>query len=144
MSGSTLKYKDYLYVGVQLVLFVAYFFRVENFKMNLPEWLRYLGLVVLVVGAVLGLIALLQFNTKLSPFPTPVFRGKLITNGAFAIARHSIYTTLISSVLGYVLYMESLYKLLIVLILSTLFYFKSRYEERLLSQLFPEYKLYQK
>ncbi|MEH6704462.1 MAG: isoprenylcysteine carboxylmethyltransferase family protein [Galbibacter orientalis] len=135
--------KDYLYVAIQIILFIAYILPIRLETLNLPEWLRYSGLVVLGLGAVLGLIALLQLNTKLSPFPTPVTKSRLLTNGAFAIARHPIYTALISSGLGYALYRESLYKMLIIVILSILFYFKSRYEERLLSQKFPEYKQYQ-
>ncbi|MCI5056907.1 MAG: isoprenylcysteine carboxylmethyltransferase family protein, partial [Flavobacteriales bacterium] len=100
-------HKDYLFVGIQLLLFVAYIVPIQLVTMNLPEWLRYSGLVVVGLGLVLGLVALLQINTKLSPFPTPVVNGTLITNGAFAIARHPIYTALILSGLGYALYRES-------------------------------------
>lgn len=112
--------------------------------MNLPEWLRYSGLVVVGLGVVLGLVALLQLNTKLSPFPTPVASSTLTTNGAFAVARHPIYTALISSGCGYAIFSESLYKMLIILYLSILFYFKSKYEEQLLSQKFPAYQDYKK
>ncbi|MBT0606737.1 methyltransferase family protein [Aequorivita echinoideorum] len=136
--------KDYLFVGIQLLLFAAYILKIRLVPMNLPEWLRYSGLVIVGLGVVLGLVALLQINTKLSPFPTPVANSTLITNGAFAIARHPIYTALISSGLGYALYRESLYKMLIVLLLSILFYFKSKYEEQLLLQKFPSYQNYKK
>jgi protein-S-isoprenylcysteine O-methyltransferase Ste14 len=136
-------YKDYLFVGIQLLLFAAYFIPIMIFSIKLAEWLRYSGLVVLGIGIILGALALLQLNTKLSPFPNPVSDSKLLTNGAFAIARHPIYTALISSGLGYAFYRESLYKMLIILILSILFYYKSKYEEHLLLQKFPEYKKYQ-
>ncbi|WP_234416259.1 methyltransferase family protein [Flagellimonas amoyensis] len=99
-------------------------------------------MVVVGLGVVLGLVALLQINRKLSPFPTPVANGALITNGAFAVARHPIYTALISSGLGYALYRVSLFKMLTVLLLSILFYFKSKYEEQLLLQKFPSYQEY--
>lgn len=137
-------HKDYLFVGIQLLLFVAYIVPIRLVPMNLPEWLRYSGLVVVGLGVVLGLVALLQINTKLSPFPTPVANGTLITNSAFAIARHPIYTALISSGLGYALYRESFYKILIIVLLSILFYFKSKYEEQLLLQKFPAYQDYKK
>lgn len=143
LKEGNLSYKDYLFVGFQGVLFVAYFFPIHLTSMSLPEWLKYTGLVIAGLAVVLGLIALLQINRKLSPFPTPVASGTLITNGAFAVARHPIYTALIFSGLGYALYQESLYQLLTILLLSIVFYFKSKYEESLLSQKFPEYKQYQ-
>ena len=121
---------------------MAYVLPVQLNILHPPEWLRYSGLVVLGLGVTLGLIALLQINSKLSPFPTPVTNGNLITNGAYAIARHPIYTALISSGLGYALCRGSLYRILIVLFLSILFYFKSKYEEALLLQKFPAYKAY--
>lgn len=144
MKENKPSHKDYLFVSIQLLLFVAYIVPIRLVPMNLPEWLHYSGLVVVGLGVVLGLIALLQINRKLSPFPTPVASGTLITNGAFAIARHPIYTALISSGLGYAIFSESFYKILIIVLLSILFYFKSKYEEQLLSQKFPAYQDYKK
>lgn len=136
--------KDYLYVGIQLMLFAGYFLPINIKTLNIPEWLRYSGLVLMGLGVILGAVALLQLNTKLSPFPTPVSNGKLITTGAFGISRHPIYTALIFLGLGYTLYSASLFKLLVILLLLTLFYFKSQYEESLLTQKFPEYSEYKK
>lgn len=134
--------KDYLYVGVQLVLFFAYIIPVTLTTINLPEWLAYSGLVILVMGLVLGLVALFQLNTKLSPFPTPVPNGKLITTGAYKLARHPIYTAVILAGLGYALYITSWYKIVITLVLLILFYYKSKYEEKLLIKNYSEYMTY--
>lgn len=134
--------KDYLYVGIQLLLFVVYFIPINLYVINLPEWLRYSGLVLLGLGVILGAVALLQLNTNISPFPTPISNGTLITTGAYRMARHPIYTALIFSGLGYAVYQASLFKGLITLLLLTLFYFKSNYEEKLLAQNFPEYQDY--
>lgn len=112
--------------------------------MNSPEWLRFSGLIILALGIVLGLLALLQLNTKLSPFPTPVTNGKLITTGAYHIARHPIYTAIILGGFGFALYRTSWYKVLIALGLLILFYFKSKYEEQLLSEKYLEYSDYKK
>lgn len=144
MKENKPSHKDYLFVGIQLLLFAAYILPIHLVPMNLPEWLRYSGLIIVGLGVVLGLVALLQINRKLSPFPTPVANSTLITNGAFAIARHPIYTALISSGLGYAIFSESSYKILIIVWLSILFYFKSKYEERLLSQKFTAYQDYRK
>ena len=134
--------KDYIYVGIQLVLFVVYFLPIQNTNINLPEWLRYSGLLMLILGLVLALVALLQINTKLSPFPTPVTNGKLITTGAYSIARHPIYTSVLAITLGYAIYTVSLFKFVIFVLLWMLFYFKSKYEEQLLLEKFSHYSDY--
>ncbi|WP_431134592.1 methyltransferase family protein [Psychroserpens mesophilus] len=134
--------KDYIYVSIQLVLFITYSLPVQNTNVYLPEWLRYSGLIILALGFILGLVALLQLNTKLSPYPTPVLNGKLITTGAYKITRHPIYTAIILSGLGYALYQASWYKALIALLLLILFFFKSQYEEKLLAENYSEYADY--
>lgn len=135
-------FKDYLFVGIQILLFVAYVLPVSTSSTNFPEWLRYSGFVLLGISSVLGSIALLQLNTKLSPFPSPVFYGKLKQQGAFRISRHPIYTALIFSGLGYAIYGSSVYKIVITALLFLLFHYKSIYEEKLLIQKFPAYKDY--
>ncbi|TXE07954.1 isoprenylcysteine carboxylmethyltransferase family protein [Gelidibacter salicanalis] len=134
--------KDYVFVGVQLLLLAAYMLPLQLYKIQLPEWLRYSGLFVLILAVLFGMIAVLQLNTKLSPFPSPVADGNLITKGAFRFSRHPIYTSLLLSGFGYALYNDSLYQLLLIGCLLLIFYYKSKYEERLLIQKFPEYKIY--
>ena len=144
MSVNRLKYKDYIFVGIQLLLFAGYVLPVKITTIILHEWLCYLGLVLVAFGVVLGAVALLQINKKLSPFPTPVSTGKLITNGAFLFARHPIYTAILMVTLGYAVFQESIFKTMIFIALCILFYFKSRYEEHLLSEKYPSYSLYMK
>ncbi len=105
-------------------------------------WLRYSGLILAGLGLILGISALLQISTKLSPFPTPVVDSRLLTHGAYAIARHPIYTSILTITLGYAVYDESLFKFIIFMALWILFYFKSNYEEQLLLEKFPEYSIY--
>ena len=141
--NNKLQKQDYIYVGRQLLLFASYVVPVTLVPIQIPGWLRYSGIVLLILGGLLGTIALLQLNTKLSPFPTPVDSGKLITNGAFAFARHPIYTAILIAAIGYAMYCESTYKILISFFLFILFYFKSNYEERLLKKSYPAYASYQ-
>jgi len=135
--------KDYTFVSIQLVLFLVYVLPVEVLVVNVATWLRYFGLVFTILGLVLGTMALLQINTKISPFPTPVLKSELITNGAFSISRHPIYTSILAMTLGYAVFEASLFKFIIFLVLWLLFYFKSKYEEQLLSEKFSEYSNYQ-
>ena len=139
-----LNYKDYLFVGIQILLFIAYVFPVDVMYIDLFLWFRFIGMGITILGALLGVVALFQINKRLSPFPTPVSNSKLITNGAFSIARHPIYTAILLVTFGYAFYQESLYKLFIFLLLFLLFNFKSKYEEQLLGEMFSEYKEYKK
>ena len=136
--------KDYLFVSVQLVIFVVYILPLQLVYINLPEWLRYSGLVIVGISILFGIAALMQINTKLSPFPSPVNSSRLITTGTFSISRHPIYTALIFSGFGYALYSSSVYKIFLTLLLLLLFYYKSKYEESLLSQRFKDYTAYKK
>jgi len=134
--------KDYLFVGIQFGLFMAYALPLRTAGFTRPDVLGYLGLLFAVSGVCTGVLALIQLNTSLSPFPTPLANGKLVTTGVFALARHPIYTSLLMAAFGYALYLGSGYRMLIGLALLVLFYFKSFYEERLLHERYPEYADY--
>jgi protein-S-isoprenylcysteine O-methyltransferase Ste14 len=136
--------KDYVFVMLQLLLFVAYVVPLKLSNIYLPEWLNYSGLIILGLSVIFGMVALLQLNTKLSPFPSPVSSGRLITTGAFRLSRHPIYTALIFSGFGYAIFQTSLYKTVITVMLLILFYYKSVYEEKLLCNKFSEYHDYKK
>ncbi|WP_299779246.1 methyltransferase [uncultured Formosa sp.] len=134
--------KDYVFVAIQLLLFVAYIFPFKIIPLNINVWIKHSGLALIAFGLILGVIALLQINTKISPFPTPTLQSTLLTTGAFSIGRHPIYTGVLAMTLGYSIYNASVFKFLIFLLLLILFYFKSNYEEQLLSEKFPEYAIY--
>lgn len=136
--------KDYLFVVVQLLFFGVYLLPLHISIINLPEWLRCSGLSVLGLGLIFGIAAIIQLKTKLSPFPSPVASGHLITTGIFKFSRHPIYTGLLLAGFGYAVYQMSIYKALVATALSILFYYKSRYEERLMSGKFPAYADYKK
>ena len=136
--------KDYAFVGIQFLLFLIYVFPFKILIINLPEWIKYIGLILAISGLVFGVIALLQINYNLSPFPAPKSNSQLITNGAFSISRHPIYTSILFITLGYAVYDLSLFKLLIFLLLWVLFYYKIKYEEQLLEEKFSEYSDYKK
>ena len=99
---------------------------------------------MVVAGIVLATLAMIQIRTSFSPFPSPVEHGQLISNGAFSIARHPIYTGILLAAFGYAFYTPFGDKLGWSVLLLLLFYFKSRYEEQLLSEKYAGYTDYKK
>lgn len=140
-SNMTIKRKDYLFVTIQFILFFCFIFDL-NWSMKLGLGLQKLGLWFNVLGGLIIILALLQLNKNLSPFPTPKNNTTLLQNGLYKYIRHPIYTGIIIFFTGHSVYQNSLYKLAISLLLVVLFHFKSNYEEQRLEQKFPNYKLY--
>ncbi len=131
--------KDYFFVGIQFLLFLIYVFEIEFLSFKLPKYLNTIFLFISVIGFLIIIIALLQLNKNLSPFPTPKSNSELIQIGLYKYIRHPIYTGIIISVFGFGLYTNSGYRIIIVLFLLILFYYKSSYEENLLLNKYPDY-----
>ena len=136
--------KDVLFVGIQILLFVAYLWGDARLGFEININVQHGGLALAGVGLLIILVAVLQLNKSLSPFPSPMADGKLITNGLYAFIRHPIYTGISMVGFGYGMYRESWWKLLITLAIYTLFHFKAKYEESLLMSKFEEYGEYKK
>jgi protein-S-isoprenylcysteine O-methyltransferase Ste14 len=134
--------KDYLYVTVQFLLFLAYLLEVSLPDLHHLVILRTVGSALSIAGVLVLLLALLQLNRNLSPFPTPKSNAELIRTGLYKYIRHPIYTGILLTVFGYALHEASLYKLLIASCLLLLFYLKSSYEEKRLLEVYPEYEEY--
>lgn len=139
-----LQRKDYIYVGLQLLLFMAYIFEIELVYIDNFRYVDVIGIILIISGVLTSLIALLQLNTNLSPFPTPKSNTELITTGIYKYVRHPIYTGIFLITFGYGFFTVSLYKIIISLLLYVLFYFKSSYEENRLDKVFSNYVLYRK
>lgn len=137
----SIKLKDYLFVSIQFFLFICFIFDFDAaLKLNLI--IQKIGFFFAFLGGIIIIVALLQLNKNLSPFPTPKESSKLLQNGLYKYSRHPIYTGIIFLFIGYSVYQDSLYKLIVSLLLVVLFYFKSNYEEQRLEQKFPDYKFY--
>jgi protein-S-isoprenylcysteine O-methyltransferase Ste14 len=134
--------KDYLFVGIQLLIFAAYAWEPSWLTFSRSDTLGNLGMLLAVAAVISGCLVLTQLWKTFSPFPTPVVAGELITTGLFSVARHPIYTSLVLAAFGYGIYTGSGYRLLVGLALLVLFYFKSSYEEQLLITKYPAYTAY--
>jgi len=135
-------YKNYIFVGIQLVLFLAFIFEIETLKFNRMGLLQPVFLVLSGLGFLFILLALLQLNTNLSPFPKPKDNATLITSGVYKYVRHPIYSGILIALFFLALYLSSPFKIFIVLLLVLLFWYKSKYEEEQLCLKYPDYSKY--
>jgi protein-S-isoprenylcysteine O-methyltransferase Ste14 len=108
-----------------------------------PDWIRWLGGIILTAGAALVLWGIRSLGRNLTPGIEPLMSGELITTGAYAYRRHPIYAGLVLLFTGYALAWSNWTMALAVGVL-TRFYFeaKARAEERWLLQRFPAYQSY--
>ena len=134
--------KNYFYVGMQFLLFIAWLFEIETLKFNRLEFFQPVFLVLSGIGFLIVLISILQLNTNLSPFPKPKENATLITSGLFKYIRHPIYSGILIFLFFLSLYFGSGYKIGIVFLLLILFWFKSEYEEKQLCLKYPNYRDY--
>lgn len=135
--------KDLWFVGIQILLLCIYLLPVPIY-LPLNNTINSAGLIIAATGFLVVIIAVIQLNKNLTPFPTPKDSGELIKTGLYKFIRHPIYTGIILTVTGYGLYRESLWKLLVGILLWLLFYSKSRYEEALLKRRYKDYEDYMK
>ncbi len=134
--------KDILFVLLQLLLFVAFVFDIESLTILFPIILFWFGVVIFILGVFITLVAVLQLNVHLSPFPSPLPGSKLIENGVYKFIRHPIYTGIILVFFGFAIISDSGYRMIISAVLFLLFYYKSLYEEKSLLEKFPSYLEY--
>ena len=78
-----IKLKDFLFVGIQFFLLAIFFVNFTNSDINEITFLKYPGLVISINGFLIILIAILQLNKNLTPFPTPIEKGNLIQIGLY-------------------------------------------------------------
>jgi protein-S-isoprenylcysteine O-methyltransferase Ste14 len=108
-----------------------------------PDWIRWLGGIILAAGAALVVWGIRSLGRNLTPGIEPLVSGELITTGAYAYLRHPIYAGLGLLFAGYTLTWSNWTLALAVGVLAR-FYFeaKARAEERWLLQRFPAYQSY--
>ncbi|MFN4762167.1 methyltransferase family protein [Gillisia sp. Q332] len=136
--------KDIIYVAIQILLFLTFLLDVNLFSFESPSFLEFILVLIGIVGLLLIIIAFFQLNKNLSPFPTPKEYSSLLTNGVFKLIRHPIYTGILLIFFAIAVFQGSGYRLLISFLLLILFHFKTLYEEKKLSEKFPEYEIYKK
>lgn len=86
------------------------------------------GLILLVLGLLLLVVAALQLGTSLTPFPAPK-ADEITTTGTFALVRHPMYGGGILIAVGWTVVFASVIGLVLTLVLALFLDLKSRREE---------------
>jgi protein-S-isoprenylcysteine O-methyltransferase Ste14 len=141
---SRIKRLDIIYVSIQFILLIIFFVPIIPTPFQLSSFVKYFGAIISVLGFAIIIVAILQLNKNLTPFPTPKESGELINTGLYKFVRHPIYSGIFLGSFGIALYTGSYWQLGIAVTLLILFYFKSNYEESLLIQKYTDYKEYMK
>ena len=126
-----------------MCLFVLYVIITPWHILQVNVWWQYLCYAIALLGTLILLLAIFQLKSSLSPFPSPTATNQLVDKGVYALARHPIYTGIITTCFFYGLASIDIFKIAIGLLLFVLFYFKARYEEEMLLKKHPSYKSYQ-
>jgi protein-S-isoprenylcysteine O-methyltransferase Ste14 len=112
-----------------------------------PDWIAHTnnlllnasGFVIWLLGTLFGVYSLWYFRHAFSIVPQA---RVLVTSGPFRIARHPIYLSYVLQLLGVWLTRPTPVFAVVLLLWFALMLLRMRYEEALLSEVFPEYEAY--
>lgn len=105
---------------------------------------RPVGWMIFALGAVIGVVAMLQLGRQLVPQPSPVRDGTLIDTGLYGAVRHPIYTGVLLLIAGSVIRVLSVAGALLIIGSAVFFDRKSAYEESLLADAYVDYDDYRR
>ena len=134
----------YGWVVVQIALFVLYGLALAwGASASWGVW-RWLGALLALLGAWVGLAALRMHGRKLTPLPEPNPALGLQRTGVYAVIRHPMYTGLLLSAFGLATLLQKPLAIVGATALTAFFNLKAREEERRLQRNYPEYADYQR
>ena len=99
-----------------------------------PDLLDALGIVLMIGGLALVIIALVGLGAALTPSPVPQGSAALRTHGIYSVVRHPVYSGILVAALGFTLAVGSLWQVLMWIVLAVFFYAKAFWEDRLLAE----------
>jgi protein-S-isoprenylcysteine O-methyltransferase Ste14 len=108
-----------------------------------PDWVRVLGVLILLVGIVGFVWAKRALGSSFSPYPRPREQGALVEEGPYRFVRHPIYGAGLLVLLGYAL-LTSIVATAAVPAIAVLWWLKASVEERHLAARFPAYAEYRR
>jgi len=135
---------DKILVGIQILILVAYIFKIDFFYFEINIYFRYFYLLFVILFFLLILLSLIQLNKNLTAYPTPKQNAELIKKGVYKYVRHPIYSGIILIAFFYGLFAQSSWKIIISILLFFFFLIKSQYEEKQLEKKYNDYIEYKK
>lgn len=110
---------------------------------ELPLILRFIGIVLALIGAAYLILGILTLGSNLTPFPKPRDdQHALVTTGIYGIVRHPIYSGFLLAALGWSVWWTSLLGIALSVVLFVWFDLKARREEAWLIEKYPDYVAY--
>jgi protein-S-isoprenylcysteine O-methyltransferase Ste14 len=106
-----------------------------------PEWVRVLGVPVVLAGGALFVWAARALGGSFTAYPRPRPEGTLVEDGPYRFVRHPVYSAGVLVLLGYGL-LTSVAATAAVPGIAVLWWLKSSVEERHLTARFPGYADY--
>lgn len=107
-----------------------------------PWWMRGIGWGLVGAAVLLAGSGLWSIRRRLSALPAPLEGAVLIERGPYRLVRHPIYGGLVIGSFGMAVRGGNPTVAALSLVLLGFFVAKSRYEERLLTAAFPDYRAY--
>jgi protein-S-isoprenylcysteine O-methyltransferase Ste14 len=108
-----------------------------------PDWVRVLGIPILLAGIVVFVWAARTLGSSFTPYPRPLQEGALVEHGPYRFVRHPVYGAGVLVLLGYGL-LTSVVATAAVPAIAVLWWLKSSVEERHLAARFPAYDDYKR
>lgn len=131
-----------LLVAAQFVLLGLIALLPRGWGWPVPAWVRVLGLLGVLAGLVMMLLAGTALGRGLTAVPIPNEHAQLRTGGLYRVVRHPIYTGLLLASGSYVVARGSSWRALAFVGLLVLLAAKARWEEVRLARRFAAYPEY--
>lgn len=122
-------------VGIQVLLIILFLILPKRRGLLVPpDLLDVIGVLLMIAGLAVLLIALLSLGSALTATPVPQEGAALRTGGIYAVVRHPIYVGILIAALGFTLAIGSLWQVLLLIVMAVFFYGKAFWEDRLLAE----------
>ena len=130
--------------NVLLIFYAAIVFVAPKDLLFTSNAVRMIGSVIAAIGVLLILFAVISLRSVIQIAPEPKETGQLIQSGPYKYLRHPIYTGIVLCVVGLFLRTPTIWIGIATLIVVMFLFLKARFEEKLLSAVYPDYADYRR